>query len=193
MKSIAQIPNWTGLTVRQAGNLPAPYICVVGLVMLAALLRYALGLVAPNALTFAAFYPVITLSALLWGLGPSVFAVGFSAVVAWYAFLPPQGSFAIRDLDTAISLFLFVSSGGLIAYIGEAYHQALRKLVQAEANRRKEEEKRSLLLREMAHRSRNTFAVAQAIVTRSLRNDPAIAETINQRFATLFQGSNGDA
>jgi len=147
--------------------------------MVAALLRYLLGLVAPNTLTFAAFFPVITLAAFLWGLKPSIFAVGLSTVVAWYFFLPPRGSFSLPDLDTAISLIMFVCSGGLIAYIGEAYHRSLREC-------QKEEEKRSLLLREMAHRSRNTFAVAQAIVTRSLRNDSAMAQTINERFAALF-------
>src|SRR6476660_554300 len=147
--------------------------------MLAALLRYLLGLIAPNTLTFAAFFPVITLAAFLWGLKPSIFAIGLSTVVAWFFFLPPRGSFSAPDLDTSISLIMFVCSGGLIAYIGEAYHRSLHDC-------QNEAEKRSLLLREMAHRSRNTFAVAQAIVTRSLRNDPAMAETINHRFAALF-------
>ena len=93
------------------------------LVVLAALLRYVLGLIAPNTLTFAAFFPVITLAAFLWGLKPSIFAIGLSTVVAWYFFLPPRGSFSTPDLDTTISLIMFVCSGGLIAYIGEAYHQ----------------------------------------------------------------------
>ena len=184
MASISRIP--ADFSVGYFAKPPRVYAFVVCLVALAALLRYVLGLIAPNTLTFAAFFPVITLAAFLWGLKPSIFAIGLSTVVAWYFFLPPRGSFSTLDLDTAISLIMFVCSGGLIACIGEAYHRALHEC-------QKQEEKRSLLLREMAHRSQNTFAVAQAIVTRSLRNDPAIAETINQRFATLFRGSNGDA
>ncbi len=44
----------------------------------------------------------------------------------------------------------------------------------------------ALLVRELAHRSRNTFAVAQAIVSLSLADNRAMAAAINQRFAALF-------
>lgn len=142
-------------------------------------LRYVLGLIAPNTLTFAAFFPVITLAAFLWGRKASILAVGLSTVVAWYFFLPTRGSFATHDLDTTISLIMFVCSGGLIAYIGEAYHQALHEC-------QKEQEKRTFLVRELTHRGRNTFAVVQGIVTLSLADNRAMAATINERFAALF-------
>lgn len=154
-----------------------PYIYVVCLVLLAALLRYELGLVVPNAPIFAVFSPVITLSAFLLGLRPSILAIGLSTVVAWHLFPPPPGT--THDLDTFVDLVIFLCAGGLIACIGEAYHRALQEC-------RKEQEKRWLVLRELAHRGRNTFAVAQGIVTLSLGDDPAMAETINQRFAALF-------
>ncbi len=135
MKSISRIPNGADFSVWHFSRPLSSYPLVVCLVALAALLRYVLGLMAHNTATFATFFPVITLAAFLWGLKPSIFAIGLSTVVAWYFFLPPLGSFSTHDLDTTISLIMFVCSGGLIAYIGEAYHQALHEC-------QKEQEKR---------------------------------------------------
>jgi hypothetical protein len=135
MKSISgNIPNSPDFPVRYFAKPPMSYLLVVCLVMLVALLRYLIGLVDPNTLTFAAFFPVITLAAFLWGLKPSIFAIGLSTVVAWYFFLSPRGGFSTPDLGTTINLIIFVCSGGLIAHIGEAYHRALREC-------QKEEEK----------------------------------------------------
>ena len=69
-------------------------------------------------------------------------------------------------------------------------------------NVKKSKRRGPLLLRELAHRSRNTFAVAQAIVTLSLADNRAMAAddqpTVRSTFRhqpTLDQlrGSNGDA
>ena len=52
-------------------SLPALYLSQV-----------ARSVFSPNTLTFTVFFPVITLAAFLWGLKPSIFAIGSSTVVA---------------------------------------------------------------------------------------------------------------
>ena len=85
----------------------------------------------------------------------------------------------VPDTKSLVALILFLVSGGVIVCITTAYHRALRTL-------HAEQEKRELLVNELVHRSRNTFAVASLIVNRTLRDQADIARAINGRLRALL-------
>ena len=85
----------------------------------------------------------------------------------------------VPDTKSLVALILFLVSGGVIVCITAAYHRALRNL-------HAEQEKRELLVKELVHRSRNTFAVASLIVNRTLRDHADIARAINGRLKALL-------
>jgi K+-sensing histidine kinase KdpD len=59
-------------------------------VAVAAVLRYAIGLLEPTALYFAMFYPAVLLATLVGGLRAGIVATVLSLLVVWYVFLPPR-------------------------------------------------------------------------------------------------------
>ena len=104
----------------------------------------------------------------------------YSTAIAWWAFLPPRWTFFITpDWEDLIALLIFLVTGALIVWITRAYHWTLRSL-------RAEQESRELLNRELVHRGRNTIAIAQSIVSQTLRADPSTANAINGRLRALL-------
>jgi two-component sensor histidine kinase len=160
-------------------RLMTAYAAAGALVAVAAAIRYALTLIDPRILLFASFFPAILLSALLYGSGPAVFALLLSTLTVWFLFMPPYFSFEIQSLAQGINLVFFLASGGLLAWIASAYRTALMRLEQ-------EEEKRTLLVRELQHRNKNALTVAQTIITHTLRSDRAAADALNGRLRALF-------
>ena len=156
------------------------FLLTIAFVLASALARLGLDQIAPDISPFTTFYPGVVLSGFLWGLRPAILALLCSTAVAWWAFLPPRLTFFITpDWESLIALLIFLATGGLIVWITGAYHRTLRKL-------RGEQESRELLNRELVHRGRNTIAVAQAVVSQTLRADTSAARAINGRLRALL-------
>ena len=156
------------------------FLLTIAFVLASALARLGLDQIAPDISPFTTFYPGVVLSGFLWGLRPAILALLCSTAVAWWAFLPPRWTFFITpDWESLIALLIFLATGGLIVWITGAYHRTLRKL-------RGEQESRELLNRELVHRGRNTIAVAQAVVSQTLRADTSAARAINGRLRALL-------
>jgi two-component sensor histidine kinase len=155
------------------------YAIAIGLVVLATLLRFVLGLLDTGILYFALFYPAVVIATLLSGYRAGLLALIASLMVVWYLFLPFQFSFVLKNPAAPINIVLFVLSSGLLVWLSNNYRNAVRDLQEQKSIR-------DLLLEEVRHRSRNSVAVAKTIVDNSLRSDPETAATINGRLATLL-------
>ena len=150
-----------------------------GSVLLATLVRLALGaLVGPGVIAFAAYYPAVLLSTLWSGTGSGLFALFGAGVIGWYAFLPPVYSFEIKEASTAASLALYLASGSVVIWGAEKY----RRLAAALAGKDRE---RELLMGELLHRMRNMIAVVQAVVKQTLSHDQEVRETLTRRIAAI--------
>ena len=113
-----------------------------GLAILAAsaalLLRQVLSPLLGESNPYHTVWAAVFFSAWYCGLGPSIITVLLSVVGVWYWFLPPAGSFALRDPKTAISgMAGFLLLSGLIIATGEANRRFLVRTHWAEEQLRK--------------------------------------------------------
>jgi signal transduction histidine kinase len=83
-------------------------------------------------------WAAVFFSAWYCGLGPSIATALISVVGVWYWFLPPFGSFALRETKTAISGMLgFLVLSTLVIAFGEANRRSLARIQSAEEQLRK--------------------------------------------------------
>jgi len=101
-------------------------------VLFAGLIRYSLDVVLGFTQPFVLFYPVITLTALLGGFGPALFATILSAACVAYFFMEPLNSFAVRNSRDLVGLLLFASMGIAISVIGDRFRRRARRLQEFE-------------------------------------------------------------
>lgn len=150
-----------------------------GSVVLATLVRLALGALAgPGVVAFATYYPAVLLSTLWAGSGSGFLTLFGAGVIGWYAFTPPVYTFEIKEAATAASLALYLASGSVIIWGAEQY----RRLAAALAGKDRE---RELLMGELLHRMRNMIAVVQAVVNQTLSHDEDARATLSRRIAAV--------
>jgi signal transduction histidine kinase len=94
-------------------------------------------------------WAAVFFSAWYCGLGPSIVSALLSLVGVWYWFLPPAGSFTLRDPKTAIpGMVAFLVFSGLIIALGEANRRALARTQWAEKQLKKVHEELEQKIRE---------------------------------------------
>jgi two-component sensor histidine kinase len=152
-------------------NSPAAYVFALACVSAAVLVRLLFGLTSDSVLPYATYYPAILLATLAGGTGAGIFAMLCSLAVVLWAFPTPVASHAVN-----VVLFL-LSSGATISVVA-LYRGAARRL-------RDEEKKRALLVRELEHRGKNTFAIVQSIVRQTLQDQKDLADTIVGRIRSV--------
>ena len=110
-------------------NPTAAYGVSIVAVAVATWARFALGGHVVS-VAFVTFYPAIILTTFVGGLGPGVLAILLSALAAWYAFLPPEYSWALTG-DAAVTLVAFLVVNGfmvaLIAFLYDALERVLSR------------------------------------------------------------------
>jgi K+-sensing histidine kinase KdpD len=62
----------------------------------ASVLRYWFDPVLPSGFPFLTFFPAIIVTAFVAGVGPGIVCAVLSGLVAWYLFIPPANSLALR-------------------------------------------------------------------------------------------------
>jgi len=83
-------------------------------------------------------WAAVFFSAWYCGLGPSISTALISLLGVWYWFLPPTGSFTLRDPKTAISGMLgFLVLSTLVIALGEANRRSLARSRWAEEQQRR--------------------------------------------------------
>jgi two-component sensor histidine kinase len=150
------------------------FLFAVLCVAVATLLRYALGLIEPDLVPFALYFPAVLAVALAAGPPAAIFSIVLSIfAVAWLTGLPGP--------TTRLELLngsLFALSCGLIILVAESYRQLL-------ARYRAQERQKNLMVRELDHRGKNTFSVVEAIVSQTLAHDPDTAKVITGRIRAV--------
>lgn len=148
-------------------------VCIV----LATAVRLAFGWLGAD-LPFATYFPAVMIVAVLAGPEAAALSIGLSVAVAWWMFLPPYFGFLPLGLPDILNLALFVLSALCIVYVAQRYRTAVERL-------RTTERQRQLELRELEHRGKNTFAVVESIVRKTLEDQPEQADLIAGRIRAI--------
>jgi two-component sensor histidine kinase len=151
-------------------------------VVLATILRVAFGWIGVN-LPFATYFPAVLVAALLAGIPAGLLAIVGSIVVAWWAFIPPFYEFSPLTPTDVANFSLFIVSSGCIVALAQLYRDVLHRL-------HERDRERELLMQELEHRGRNTYAVVEAIVRNTLVNDPANADAIAGRVRAVSSAND---
>jgi K+-sensing histidine kinase KdpD len=166
--------NWTRLP---SGSVEA-FVFATFLLVIAVLARWGLGLVSLNIQAFTTFYPAVLFATLVGGAGAGTFVALLSALISWWAFLPPYGAFLPLSASDQINLLGYIFASLLIVWAADHY----RRLT----NRLEDEEKfRKLAVDELAHRLKNKLATIQSIISFQLREEPQVRDAILARLNAL--------
>ncbi len=111
----------------------------------AAVLRHLLEPLVGFDFPYVLFFASIASAAWFGKFGGGVWATGFSGVVSWYFFVPPELSFNILSVKDAVGLVLFVMVGIAVSACVEFTHRA-RSRAASEAERRHAEGERTNML-----------------------------------------------
>jgi two-component sensor histidine kinase len=146
------------------------------------LLRVIISDLGLNAL-FPTFYPAVLLTALVAGTPAGIATIIGAILIAWWAFIPPLHEFGPLTGDQIANLVLFAASSGCLVFMSYLYRDALIVL-------RRRDRERELLIQEMQHRGRNTYAVVESIVRTTLVNDRASADAIAGRVRAVSSAND---
>jgi two-component sensor histidine kinase len=174
--------RWTPLVERIRPYSFAALLLAIVCIGLATLPRIAFGWLGVS-LLFDTYFPAVLVAALLAGIPAGVGVIIGSVIVVWWAFIPPAyvfGPLSPADIDNCL---LFVISSGCIVVVAQLYRDVLHKS-------RARDRERELLMMELEHRGRNTYAVVEAIVRNTLVNDRASADAIAGRVRAVSSAND---
>jgi two-component sensor histidine kinase len=160
----------------------AAFLVAIVCLGLATALRIAAGRLGVN-LLFATYFPAVLVTAMLAGVPASLGVIFGSIGIVWWAFIPPFYEFAPPSTTDIANALLFIVSSGCIAALAYLFRDVVRKL-------RERDRERDLLLREMEHRGRNTYAVVEAIVRNTLVHDRVSADAIAGRVRAVSSAND---
>ncbi len=123
---------------------------------------------------FITFWPAIAIATLICGWRQGAFVLVLSAGTAWYFFLEPFHSFAIKDQTTVGSLVGFLLVGAFMILLVAALRETIRRVELAKAVQ-------ETLFAELQHRVANNLQLVVALLRnaqRNLRNPVVAAETL---------------
>jgi two-component sensor histidine kinase len=119
-------------------------------------LRYAAG-GALDASPYITLFPAILVAALVGGLRVGLVVAVLSFFSGWYFFVPPAGSWAIRDAGAAATLIFFWITAGIQLYVIEALNRAVDGLSS-------ERDRAAVLFRELQHRVANNMSFVASLL-----------------------------
>jgi hypothetical protein len=109
-------------------------------------------------LYFATFFPTILLVAVFAGTPAAILSSALTALIVWWAFIPPQYEFAPLRITDVANFATFLLSVRSIIVLAHVFRTTLSSLL-------KSEQSRELLIAELNHRSGNMLAIMQAIIS----------------------------
>lgn len=92
--------------------------------------------------------------------------------------MPPRFSFFPLAVNQQLDMAAFLLSSGYILAVSECYRAALRQV-------RRHEQERELIVKELAHRGRNTYAKIDAIIQKTFQDQPERANTASGRIRAV--------
>lgn len=168
-----------GLQPGSLASLLFALICVV----IATIVRIALGELSAASTVFASYYSATLVAALVGGVPAGVLAAFSGALAGFWLFVPADWESHVFDQDQLVSALLFAGSSWVIIWAAKSYRDLLWRL-------REEQDRRQLLNHELAHRIKNTLAIVQAIAGQTLRDQPSALGKLNDRIAALAATNN---
>lgn len=131
-----------------------------------------------GSLLFATYFPAVLVGGLLAGLPAGIFVTIAALATVWLVFIPPAFVFNPLTVNQQLDFATFLVSSACIMVVTESYRAALRQL-------RRHEQQRELVMRELEHRGRNTYAVIDVIVQKTLEDQPERAALISGRIRAI--------
>jgi len=165
------LPRWSLWRFNVKPGSTEAYTIAVFCVVAASLVRWAIGFLGEDVLVFASYYPAVLFATYVGGARVGGFAAVLSAVIAWWAFLPPYFGYTPLTPGIVTNLLAFQFSCALIVWGADRYRSLLVHL-------QAEEEFRELAVGELAHRLKNKIATIQSIIGTKLRDEPKIRAEI---------------
>lgn len=133
--------------------------------------------------TVLLFIPAIFLSALIFDRACGVYATALSAGLAGYFFVKPIGSGGVSAYDL-VPFLTFIAIGVVIGFLTELLRHALDRIAA-------DEQQKDLLLRELAHRTKNDFMMMTSILRLQAHEQPqatrAVLDAAVERVAVMAQ------
>jgi two-component sensor histidine kinase len=160
----------------------AAFAIALGCLGLAILLRQMFVALGVSAM-FPTYYPAVLLASLLAGTPAGIGVIAGALLTAWWAYVPPYYEFNRLDSAQVANFLLFAVSSGCVVLLSHLYRDAFLRL-------RSRDRERELLLHELEHRGRNTYAVVEAIVRNTLVNDRASADAIAGRVRAVSSAND---
>ncbi len=148
------------------------------LVVVATLVRWGLGSLGKDVFVFAGYYPAVLFATYVGGAAVGSFATVLSAVIAWWAFIPPRFAFFPLTPGVETKLLAFLLASALIVWGADHYRRLKQRLED-------EEKFRKLVVEELAHRLKNKIATIQSIISFQLRDSPQTRDSIISRLVAL--------
>jgi two-component sensor histidine kinase len=132
---------------------------------------------------FVAFFPAVIITTLISGFGAGLFCLLLSVAALAFFLLPPHYSFYIESLSDVLTTLLFVlltfSIVILMAgmrYALDRYQELSQRLALHEAALHEREDRLTVLLAELQHRTRNLISVVSAIADDTMRTSSTYDE-----------------
>ena len=143
--------SWVSQVYRLSRKLNKPSAWALAFVLFAASVA-ARVLLEPwiEPLKFLTFYPAIAASTLLCGWLQGTVVLILSALVAWYFYFEPVGSFAIPDASTIVAIVGFLLVGGFLVLLIAGLVELVDRLENAKPIQ-------TSLFRELQHRVANNL------------------------------------
>ncbi len=154
------------------------YVFATLCVVIASLLRWALGWIPDPISAFPTYYPAVFFAALIGGAGPGAFATVAGGLVGWWAFIPQRYALLLLKSGEEFNLAAYVFASLIIVW-GANRLRLLSRQVESEERLRK------LAVEELAHRLKNKLATLQSIVSCQLREYPQIRSDLLGRLNAL--------
>ena len=77
------------------------------------------------------FFPAVFFSSWLGALRGGLWATAFSVIIVWYFFIPPEGSFVVKEPRAFFSVVLFIGMGVLFAVVHERLKKSTLQVTEA--------------------------------------------------------------
>ncbi|HKX79328.1 MAG TPA: sensor histidine kinase [Novosphingobium sp.] len=160
MRGLAQFDISRGLRTPAARvGAQVAFGVACGLLMIVA--RWLLDLWAPSAGPFVLVYPTVLLATLYghWRAGAVAYVISF--LWAWLIVLPSSETFILGLSTLRERVVINAIGAGVVLLFAETFRAAVER---ATNEREREIERRSMLFKEMEHRTKNNFAMVASLL-----------------------------
>jgi two-component sensor histidine kinase len=176
------LDDWTAAVERIRPYSVAAAALVAVSLAVATFLQIAFGWIGVD-LPFATYFPAAFAAALFAGIPAGVAVIVGAVLIVWWTFIPPRYEFGSLSATDIANLLMFSASSGCIVAATGMYRNVLQRL-------RERAREHDLLMKELEHRGRNTYAVVESIVRNTLVEDRQSADAIAGRVRAVSSAND---